>query len=138
VPRTEETSAAGEAHHRLRVLIVDDEKDLAEALGILLEESGHEIRIARDGLAALEAARTYDPDVVLLDLGLPRMDGYELARRLRTEHRDRKRLIVAISGYQDDGIRAKEAGIDHHLTKPPPIGRLLQLLERWEPSLPKN
>jgi signal transduction histidine kinase len=103
-----------------RILVVDDNVDAAESLGKWLEHTGHEVRISHDGDAALEMARTYQPEVVLLDIGLPRMDGYEVARRLREEPATEHALLVALTGWgqAEDRRRSREAGFDHHLTKP--------------------
>ena len=89
----------------------------------LLRLSGHEVRVAYGGPAALEAARAFRPQVVLLDLGLPGLDGYEVARRLRADPLTADCLLVAVSGYgqAEDRARSKEAGFDHHLTKPPDL-----------------
>jgi CheY-like chemotaxis protein len=100
------------------VLVVDDNVDSAETLAEMLKLWGHEVRTAHDGQDALEAARAHRPDAVLLDVGLPIMDGYETARRLREEGLGA--LLVAVTGFgaAEDRRRAKEAGFDTHLTKP--------------------
>jgi CheY-like chemotaxis protein len=104
----------------LRVLIVDDCKDTAHSLAILTELWGHQPWIAHDGHEALAAAEVCQPDVVLLDIGLPRMNGYEVARRLREQTHRLRPLIVAITGYglEQDRRRAHAAGFDLHLLKP--------------------
>jgi PAS domain S-box-containing protein len=109
-----------------RVLVVDDNHDAAEALALLLGLLGHQVRLAHDGPAALEAAEAQVPDVVLLDLGLPGMDGFEVARQLRTRAALRQARIVALSGYgqASDRQRSKEAGFDHHLVKPADVDAL--------------
>ena len=93
--------------------------DAARSLARLLKSWGHEVQVAHDGPAALEAARPTGPDVVLLDIGLPGMDGYEVARRLEGQRRGGPR-IVALTGYgqEEDRRRSQEAGFDHHLVKP--------------------
>jgi two-component system CheB/CheR fusion protein len=103
-----------------RILVVDDNIDAAETLAVLLRMAGHEVRTAHDGPAALDAARTYQPEVVLLDIGMPAMDGYEVARRVRQVPGMEKVLLVALTGYgqEDDRRRSRDAGIDHHLVKP--------------------
>jgi CheY-like chemotaxis protein len=100
-------------------LVVDDNVDSAETMAELVRIWGHDVRVAHDGPAALEQARSYRPHVVLLDVGLPGMDGYELARRLRAEGLAGD-LLVSITGYgqEEDRRRAHDAGFDHHLTKP--------------------
>ncbi|HEX3125964.1 MAG TPA: CheR family methyltransferase [Thermoanaerobaculia bacterium] len=108
-----------EAHSR-RVLVVDDNVDTAESLAMLLRMKGHDVQVAYDGLAALRTARAFHPDAVLLDIGLPGLDGYQVAARLRRRRRTAGSLLVALTGYgrEEDRARAQEAGFDHHLTKP--------------------
>ena len=110
--------AEGRAGQR-RVLVVDDNRDSAETMAELVKIWGYEVRTAHDGLAALDCARIFRPHVVLLDVGLPGMDGYELAQRLRAEGLAGN-LLVSVTGYgqDEDRRRAAEAGFDHHLTKP--------------------
>jgi two-component system CheB/CheR fusion protein len=123
---------------RLRVLVVEDNADCAQALAILLRLGAHQVLIAPDGPAALEAARGFRPDVVLLDIGLPRMDGYEVARRLRALEGLERVTLVAVTGYgQDkDRRRARKAGFDHHLVKPVEATVLRDLLARVVPLAP--
>ncbi len=111
-----------------RVLVVDDERDNADMLGDLLRERGHEVRIAHDGPAALEATESFEPEVVLLDLGLPDMDGYEVAAKLRARARERRPFVVALTGYHRDPQRLRDAGFDDHLLKPPELSKLTGLL----------
>ena len=101
-----------------RVLVVDDNVDSAETMAEILKLWGHEVQTAHDGPGALEAARAQRPDAILLDLGLPVMDGYETARRLRQEGLGT--LLVAVTGFggAEDRRRATEAGFDTHLVKP--------------------
>jgi CheY-like chemotaxis protein len=124
------SAAAGEGGRR--VLVVDDNADAREALRFLLEDEGHEVRTAGDGPDALREAESFCPDVVLLDIGLPGMDGYEVARRLRTLPAARNALIVAVSGYgqAEDRERSRAAGFDDHLLKPVSPNRLLDLVKR--------
>ena len=105
---------------RRRILIVDDNDDAASSLAKLLEHAGHEVRDVRDGRSALDIVREFAPDVVLLDIGLPDMDGWELARALRSDERIGPIKLIAISGYGQaaDRRRSRDAGIDQHLTKP--------------------
>ena len=120
-----------------RILVVDDNVDLTRGLSILLRRFGYEVEAAYDGVAAIEAARAQRPEVVLLDIGLPGMDGYEVARRLRLEEGLREATIIAITGYgQEDGHRlSRAAGFNHHLIKPVQIDDLVSLLRRKEPGL---
>jgi CheY-like chemotaxis protein len=104
----------------LRVLVVDDDHDTIESLALLLACWGHDARTALDGPTALEVAREYQPDVVLLDLAMPGMDGFEVARRLRQEVKLRQACIASLSGYgrEADHRRALEAGCNCHFLKP--------------------
>lgn len=115
-----------------RILVVDDERDSATMFAEILAIRGHQARAVHDGPTALEFARTFHPDVVLLDIGLPGMDGYEVARRLRDEHKDAKILLVALTGYQQDADRLRQAGFDRHLIKPPDMHKLSRWLAAWE------
>jgi signal transduction histidine kinase/CheY-like chemotaxis protein len=103
-----------------RVLVVDDNRDAVESLAMLLEMMGHEVRTASDGVEALEVATEFVPDVVLLDLGLPRLSGYEVAQRLRLLDGCARTRLVALTGWgqEEDRRRSREAGFDHHLVKP--------------------
>jgi PAS domain S-box-containing protein len=103
-----------------RVLVVDDNADSAESIAILLQLRGHEVRTALDGRTALEIARQYRPEVILLDIGLPNVDGYEVARQLRREFSQENPLLVAVTGYgqSEDRRKSAQAGFDHHLVKP--------------------
>jgi CheY-like chemotaxis protein len=112
-----------------RVLVVDDNADAAESLAMLLEVSGDAVRVAYDGEEALEVECDFHPDVILLDIGMPKLSGYEVARRVR-ETRGPGVLIVAITGWgqEDDRRRAQEAGFDHHFTKPVDYQALLDVI----------
>jgi CheY-like chemotaxis protein len=109
--------AAGAAR---RVLVVDDNVDAAESSAFLLRFSGHEVEVAHDGEAALKAVRDFRPEVVLLDIGLPGLSGYEVARELRSRPENEGLILAAVTGYghDDDRRRSREAGFDYHLTKP--------------------
>ncbi len=115
----------------LRVLVVDDNADAADTMELLLRELGAEVSVARDGRQALERFEDCNPSVVLLDIGMPGMDGYEVARRLRARHPDRRVCIVGLSGWgqERDRQRGREAGFDHHLVKPADLGMLQALLQ---------
>jgi PAS domain S-box-containing protein len=117
----------------LHILVVDDNADAAESLAMLLRLWGHAVRTSHDGQSGLKAALSYRPDVVFLDIGLPGLDGYEVARRLREEFGETMRL-VALTGYgqQEDRRRAEEVGFDDHLTKPADPAVLHGLLARAE------
>lgn len=105
---------------RFRVLVVEDDVDIATALGDLLELWGYEVRVVHDGLEATKVALSYLPEVVLLDIDLPGMDGYQIARWLRQDTQLSKTVRVAVTGYgqEEDRRRAQEAGFDYHFTKP--------------------
>jgi CheY-like chemotaxis protein len=105
--------------HR-RILVIDDNLDAANALRYLLENDGHEVKVAVDGSAGLAVARQFKPDFLLLDIGLPNLNGYEIARRMRQDETLRHVTIIAITGYgqSNDRARALAAGFDHHMTKP--------------------
>jgi len=114
----------------LRVLVVDDNVDSAKTLGMLVKASGHEIRIVHDGLAVLEAALDFQPHVVLLDIGLPGMNGFEVAKRIRLQPAIQNVVLVAMTGYGQESDRqlSHEAGFNHHLVKPANFGQVLQIL----------
>jgi signal transduction histidine kinase/DNA-binding response OmpR family regulator len=113
-----------------RILVVDDYPRVAETLMKMLALAGHEVRIALDGPAALEEFSTFQPEVVVLDIGLPAMDGYEVARQIRNAPNSPAVTLIAVTGYgqQDDRRRSREAGFDHHLTKPVDSVALLELI----------
>jgi len=114
----------------LRVLIVDDNVDAATALELLLQETGHLVRVAHSGPAGLAAAMEFRPDVVLLDIGLPELDGWDLAQRMRQQPSLRDTVLVAITGYGQgaDRLLSQKAGFDHHFVKPVDFGKLRQVL----------
>lgn len=115
-----------------RILVVEDNSGVAESLRDLLDVMGHQVTVAHDGLGGIEAALRIRPDIVLCDLGLPGVDGYEVARRLKAEPATQRTLLVALTGYgqEDDRRRSAEAGFDVHLTKPLRLQELEDLLER--------
>ncbi len=114
---TEKTEVSSTAR---RILVVDDNADAADSLGVLLGIWGHEVEIAHDGVSALQVARKFDPELVFLDIGMPEMNGYEIARCLREEAGLVATKFVALSGYgtERDRLRSREAGFDLHLAKP--------------------
>jgi CheY-like chemotaxis protein len=103
-----------------RILVAEDNADLAESVAMLLRFERHGVRIAHDGPSALELADEFRPNAAVLDIGLPRLNGYELARKLRARQYGRGLLLIAVTGYgqPEDQIRAREAGFDVHLVKP--------------------
>jgi CheY-like chemotaxis protein len=136
----QEAGASPEAAHRqfsmarasraLRLMVVDDNEDAAETLRMLLASLGHDVHVMRDPSEALAAARHAAFDAFVLDIGLPGMDGYELARRLRAH--SSAATFIALTGYGSKGDRQRgdDAGFDHYLVKPADIGELASLLQR--------
>jgi CheY-like chemotaxis protein len=118
--------------HRIRVLVVDDNRDAAISLATMLRIMGNEAVMAADGLAAVELAESFRPDVILLDIGLPRLNGYEVCRRIRKQPWAQETLIIALTGWgqAEDRRRSHEAGFDHHLVKPVDVDELKSLLGR--------
>jgi CheY-like chemotaxis protein len=112
-----------------RILVADDNVDSAEMLGFLLRASGHDVRVAHDGIAAVEAWETFHPDLVILDIGMPRLNGYDAARQIRSKD-GAKTVLVALTGWGQEHNKqlAREAGFDHHLTKPIDPGAITTLL----------
>ena len=121
----------GETTAKRRLLVVDDNKDAAESMSMLLEMWGHEVAFAYDGPSALETAEQWQPEAVFLDIGLPGMDGYEVAERLRELPHAKDAVLIAITGYgqEDDRQRSRRAGIDHHLVKPVAPDALRNLID---------
>jgi DNA-binding response OmpR family regulator len=127
-------SAAQAPGQPRRVLVVDDNADAADSLAMLLLAQGDSVRTAYDGEQAVELDGSFLPHVVLLDIGLPKMSGFDVARHIRAT-RGRGVLIVAITGWgqDEDRQRSREAGFDHHFTKPVDIERLVELIDRERP-----
>ena len=124
-PKTDEDKVPS-----LRVLVVDDNVDAAESLALLLKANGHEVQAVYDGLTALEAARSYRPNLILLDIGLPGMNGFDVAKKVREEVELGKVVLVAMTGYgqESDKQRSQQAGFDHHLVKPADFSAVKQIL----------
>ena len=125
---------------RRRILVVDDNEDAAEWLATVLRLNGHEMHIAHDGLEAMKTAERVRPDAVLLDIGLPRLDGYEVCRRIREQSWGKDLLLVALTGWGQDEDRQKsrDAGFDGHLVKPVDDEELLRLLASIPTSTSAN
>jgi two-component system, chemotaxis family, CheB/CheR fusion protein len=124
---TPQPAQAGAAHHGAadrasgqRILIVDDNVDSAESMALLLQLNGHEVMFVQDGSAALALSSTFHPKVILLDIGLPGLDGYSVAQKLRKQPETRDVMLIALTGYgqPEDRERSKAAGFDYHLVKP--------------------
>jgi signal transduction histidine kinase/ActR/RegA family two-component response regulator len=124
------------ADPKKRILVVDDNEDAANSIGKLLRKIGHDVRITYDGMSALEIAKEFRPETVLLDLGLPILDGYETARQLRVMYSKGRLLLVALSGYgqEEDRKKTEEAGFDYHLVKPFDTHALREILNSWTPQ----
>jgi two-component system CheB/CheR fusion protein len=114
-----------------RILLVDDEAAIADVLAELLAEEGHQTLAVNSGAAALDALSAFRPEVILLDLGLPEVDGFEVARRLRAARGGERVLLIAVSGYEPGAASLKEAGFDRHLVKPPNMRELAGMLAAW-------
>ena len=113
-----------------KVLVVDDNDDAADSLADVLRLAGHDVQVAYNGVTAIEKNKQFAPDVVILDLALPTMDGFEIARRIRRERGHDELRLIAVTGYgQDDDRRStRDAGFDYHVTKPPDLEVLLSLI----------
>jgi CheY-like chemotaxis protein len=120
---------------KLRVLVVEDNRDTAKVEELLLRKYGHEVAVAHDGLAAIHVANNFQPHVALIDIGLPSLNGYEVASRLRQQGFEQQ-LLVAVSGYgqSEDRQRSRDAGFDHHLVKPVNQQELLRILGAVRPD----
>jgi len=116
----------------LRILVVDDNRDSAETLSMLLELMGNELSVAYDGEQALAMANDIKPDVILLDIGLPKLNGYEVARQIRNEPWGGNPILIAITGWgqTEDKDLSRESGFDHHLVKPVDHDHLLKLIQK--------
>ena len=119
---------------RRRILVADDLEDSATSLAMLLKMQGHEVRTARDGDEAVGVARSFLPEIVLLDIAMPKLNGYEAARRILAEHPDKRPVLIALTGWghEENRMRTREAGFDHHLVKPVEpevLNRLLATVE---------
>jgi CheY-like chemotaxis protein len=110
----------GAAGARRRILVTDDNVDAASSLAMMLEIMGNEVRTAHDGLEAVDVAAVFRPDVILLDIGMPKLDGFEACRRIRAQEWARGVVMLALTGWGQDADRlaARRAGFDHHLVKP--------------------
>jgi CheY-like chemotaxis protein len=138
LPARAETPAAGPSTPgpegprgpRRRILVVDDNRDAAESLGVLLRIMGHEVCTAHGGAEGVERVAEFHPDVVLMDLGMPTVDGYEAARRIRAEPKGREPFLVALTGWGADADRRRthDAGFDRHLVKPVDTGVLTKMI----------
>lgn len=119
-----------------RILVVDDNRDAAKTLAMLLKLTGNETRVANDGLEAVKSAEEFRPEVVLLDIGLPKLNGYEVARKIREYSWATNIVLVALTGWgqEEDRRKSREAGFDSHLVKPVDFGALNNLLAELLPA----
>lgn len=119
-----------------RIVVVDDNENAAQVLRMLLKALGNEVRTAYDGLAAIELAEQFRPDIILLDIGMPKLNGYETARRIREQPWGEKIVLAALTGWgqEEDKRRARDAGFDHHFVKPVELAVLQKLLSEYEPT----
>jgi CheY-like chemotaxis protein len=129
-PRVEVATEPEMDELALRILVVDDNRDGAESLSMLLKVLGSQTVTAYDGEEAVAVAERYRPDVILLDIGLPKLNGYEACRRIRKQEAGRETIIIAQTGWgqNEDRERTREAGFDHHLVKPVDPNELMKLL----------
>lgn len=130
--------SAGVSRNDYKVLVVDDNLDGATTLSMLLELSGFEAESVHDGPSALRAAMEFRPDAVVLDIGLPGLDGYQVARRLRSSPELTGMVIIALTGHGQDADRerSRQAGFDHHFVKPTDPSTLCDVLARYAASRP--
>ena len=120
----------------LRILLADDDRDATLSLSTLLKLEGYEVRHVYDGNATLDAVREFEPDIVLVDIGMPKLSGYDVARYIRERYGKERPVLVALTGWKQasDRILATLAGFHHHVAKPYDPGALLELIRRLERS----
>ena len=137
VPRAVDADADVPHQIARRILVADDNADAAESLALILRLRGHQVRTADHGQAAIEVAAEFRPEVVILDLGMPKINGYDAARHIRWEQWGKNVLLIALSGWgqPDDRQRSVEAGFDHHLTKPADLQELATIIDRHSARL---
>jgi CheY-like chemotaxis protein len=118
--------------------VVDDNADALTSLAMLLREAGHDVRTAADGQTALSIVETFQPEVIILDIGLPVMNGWEIARRIRAMRTAQRPMVLALTGYghERDRQRAREAGFDQYLIKPADVSTLQSLIAEYQQRLP--
>jgi len=129
-----EPSVPSESVAAHRILVVDDQRESATLLARLLEMSGHTTQVAFDGVEALEAAEKFRPDIILLDIGLPRLNGYDACRKIRAQPWGKDMILIAVTGWgqQGDRQKSKEAGFSGHLVKPVKYEHIMKLLAELE------
>jgi CheY-like chemotaxis protein len=137
----QQDATPGSASKRfLKILVADDNPDAVNSLATLLEIIGHDVRRGYDGLEALESAAAFRPQVAILDIGMPKFNGYDVARKLRNEPWGKSTVLVALTGWgqEKDKADAKAAGFDRHFTKPADIAALNHFLEETAQRLAKD
>jgi CheY-like chemotaxis protein len=136
---SQEKTEEADARSTLRILIVDDNRDGAESLAMLLQILGNVTRTSFDGEEAVATALEFRPHVVLLDIGLPKLNGYEACRRIRQQPGGAQLLIIAQTGWgqENDRQRTREAGFDHHFVKPVDMAALMKLIVGWSEAMRK-
>jgi len=134
--RPDERSQSGDSEGLVaslprRILVVDDNADAAASLAMLLRIKGHDVRTAHDGLQGIESAASFLPELILMDIGMPRLNGYEACRRIRSQSWGADIVIVAVTGWgqEEDRVRSAESGFDHHLVKPIEPAAVEKILE---------
>src|SRR6266852_1349090 len=134
--RSAAAEGAARGKRKLRILVADDERDQVTTLAAILQDEGHEVREVYRGTEVLRLVREFDPDVALIDIGMPGMSGYEVARELRQEFGKQRPLLIAVTGWKQssDRILARLAGFDHHLAKPFESTALLALIAPLVPG----
>jgi CheY-like chemotaxis protein len=137
-PKSREPGDNGQTHPTTarRILVVDDNRLSADSLATLLRLMGNEVHTAYDGLAGIEATERFRPDVVLLDIGMPKVNGYDACRRMRAENWGKEIVLIALTGWDQEGNegRTEEAGFDAHMVKPVDPSALLKLLGELQPT----
>jgi CheY-like chemotaxis protein len=138
--QTNEDDGKVSASAKARILIIDDNRLSSNSTAMLLRLMGYELATAYDGVAGIESARTFRPDVILLDIGLPRLNGYETARRIREQSWGKNIFLIAVTGYgqEEDRRRSLEAGFDYHLVKPVNFAELEKKLAEIGPAYQRS
>ena len=144
LPRIVEASAQVEPHipqelnieadQELKVLLIDDNQDVTDSISMWFEMLGHQVEIASNGAQGLASAQSFHPDIILLDIGLPDMDGFQVARKLREQPAAQHTLIIALSGYiaHENNLGAETTSFDHYLMKPPKLNELRNLITEFQ------
>jgi CheY-like chemotaxis protein len=132
----DDDAAVGQRGPARRILVVDDNRDSAGSMATMLQLLGHEVRVAHDGVQAIEEAEAFLPELVLMDVGMPRMNGYDATRRIRERPWGKSVTVVALTGWGQDGDRtqSRAAGCDGHLVKPVHLNDLAAFVDRQPPG----